>query len=472
MIGRVLERKSLMRAVESDESQFVAVYGRRRIGKTYLVRETLGKMFCFEHSGIFGETFAGELSAFRDSLIDSGLKDCPELSSWTQAFRELRRVIDASRQKRKVVFIDEMPWMDTPKSGFVSALDHFWNQWASARKDVVLVICGSATSWIIDKVIKDRGGLHNRVTDTIELLPFTLRECEEYAASKRLSMSRKEIAETYMVLGGVPYYWSFFVRELDPVQNVDALCFARGGKLRDEFTKLYRSLFKNDEGHYKIIEALGRKKAGMSREEILKTTGLLDGGTLTKNLAELDQCGFIRRYTAPGKKKKDAIYQLFDNFTLFYFKFMEGESNPDPNFWQKTSVTQRAAVWKGLAFERVCLLHVEQIKKALGISGILTRVFGWQHDADDTYPQGAQIDLLIERGDSAYNVCEMKFSDERYVIKKRYAEDLRTKVGVFRDLAAHGKTVYLTLVTTFGLARNAYANSVQSEVTLDDLFRA
>ncbi|MCQ2300991.1 MAG: ATP-binding protein, partial [Bacteroidales bacterium] len=339
----------------------------------------------------------------------------PELSNWTQAFRELRRVIVASRQKRKVVFIDEMPWMDTPKSGFVSALDHFWNQWASARKDVVLVICGSATSWIIDKVIKDRGGLHNRVTDTIELLPFTLRECEEYAASKRLSMSRKEIAETYMVLGGVPYYWSFFVKELDPVQNIDALCFARGGKLRDEFSKLYRSLFKSDEGHYKIIEALGRKKAGMSREEILKATGLQDGGTFTKNLEELDQCGFIRRYTAPGKKKKDALYQLFDNFTLFYFKFMEGESNPDPNFWQKTSVTQAAAVWKGLAFERVCMLHVEQIKKALGISGILTHVYGWCHDADDTYPQGAQIDLLIERGDSAYNVCEMKFSDERYV---------------------------------------------------------
>ena len=261
------------------------------------------------------------------------------------------------------------------------------------------------------------------------------------------------------------------MKELDPVQNIDSLCFARGGKLRDEFSKLYRSLFKSDEGHYKIIEALGLKKVGMSRAEILRTTGLLDGGTFTKTLEELDQCGFIRRYTAPGKKRKDALYQLFDNFTLFYFKFMNGDSNPDPNFWQKTSATQVAAIWKGLAFERICLLHVEQIKKALGISGVLTHVYGWRHDADDTYPQGAQIDLLIERGDNAYNVCEIKFSDERYVIKKRYADDLRTKVGIFRDLVARGKTVYLTFVTTNGVLNNSHSGIIQSEVTLDDLFR-
>ena len=307
MIGRELQSECLKEAVAKGEAQLIAVYGRRRVGKTYLVREVFGDRFFFHHSGLAKGSMDEQLAAFRDSLAKYGLTNVPALANWREAFNELERLIESGGRKKKVLFIDELPWLDTPKSGFVKWFEHFWNGFASGRKEVVLVICGSASSWIVKNVFRNRGGLHNRVTDTIELLPFTLRECEEYAASKKLSMSRKEIAETYMVLGGVPYYWSFFVKELDPVQNIDSLCFARGGKLRDEFSKLYRSLFKSDEGHYKIIEALGRKKAGMSREEILKATGLQDGGTFTKNLEELDQCGFVRRYTAPGKKKKERL---------------------------------------------------------------------------------------------------------------------------------------------------------------------
>ena len=471
MVGRETESKSLLEAAERNEAQLVVVYGRRRVGKTYLVRETFGNKFHFEHSGVAGGSMRDQLDAFRDSLLRYGAADVPELANWREAFLALERFIkEAGTKRKKVVFIDELPWMDTPKSGFVKWFESFWNGWCSARKDVVLVICGSSSSWIVKNVFKNRGGLHNRATEQIRLEPFSLRECREMCRQRGLALTDGDLAELYMVFGGVPYYWSLLRKGQSVAQNIDRLLFFRNGKLRNEFDELYSSLFGENPAYVGIVRALSKVKCGVERGAILKSVGMEKGGNAKRYLDDLERCGFIRKYTAFGKKKRDATYQLIDNFSLFHLAFIDGESNPDERFWSHSTLGPALNAWRGLAFERVCLQHVSQIKAALGVSGVLTRVFSWRHVPDDVYPDGAQIDLLIERADRVVNVCEMKYSKEPFAITKSYDRDLRNKIGTFSAIAAGRRAVHLTMVTSAGLVHNAYWNNVQSEVTLADLF--
>ena len=471
LIGRKEELKELKNAFKSEYSEFVAVYGRRRVGKTFLVREAFNYEFTFQHTGVAKAKIAGQLAAFRTSLIDCGYVDCPKLSSWSDAFNALKVVIKSSRKKKKVVFIDEISWMDTPKSQFVSALEHFWNGWCSARKDVLLVICASATSWIINKVIKDRGGLHNRVSVQIYLMPFTLKECEEYLLSRGIRISRYQILTLYMVLGGPAYYWSLLQKGKSAAQNIDNLFFAENGKLRGEYNALYESLFKNPDRYIKIVEALGDKGIGLTRQELVDDYGLENNGVLTTCLEELEQCGFIRKYNAFDKEKKEALFQLIDNYTLFYYKFIR-EAGGDTAFWMHSLNSGLYRAWSGLAFERVCLQHVGPIKAALGISGVMTRQCAWRADRKKLSPRerGAQIDLLIDRKDDIVSVCEMKWASEPYVIDKNYDEKLRNKVAAFIRETGTNKSVLVSMVTTYGVKENTYSDAVQSQVVLEDLF--
>ena len=321
IIGRKEEQKILLSAAQSEYSELIAVYGRRRVGKTYLIRETFGYKFTFQHTGLANAKTKDQLFSFAISLRDAGYDDCPIPQSWLEAFSLLSHFLKNSTDEKKIVFLDELPWMDTPRSNFISAFEHFWNGWASARKDIVLIICGSATSWIINKVINDHGGLHNRVTQRIALQPFTLHECEMFAQNRGLEMNRYQIAECYMVLGGIPFYWSMLEKGLSLAQNIDKIFFSRNGKLSNEFNLLYASLFKSPEQYIDVVTALGHKKVGMTREEIMTAIDKPSNGTLSKVLDELEYCGFIRKYSGYGKKTKQAIYQLVDNYTLFYFKF-------------------------------------------------------------------------------------------------------------------------------------------------------
>ena len=471
LIGRKEELKELKDAFKSEYSEFVAVYGRRRVGKTFLVREAFNYEFTFQHTGVAKEKIAGQLAAFRTSLIDCGYADCPELSSWSDAFNALKVVIKSSRKKKKVIFIDEISWMDTPKSQFVSALEHFWNGWCSARKDVLLIICASATSWIINKVIKDRGGLHNRVSVQIYLMPFTLKECEEYLQSRGIRISRYQILTLYMVMGGPAYYWSLLQKGKSAAQNIDNLFFAENGKLRGEYNALYESLFKNPQRYIKIMEALGDKGIGLTRQELVDDYGLENNGVLTTCLEELEQCGFIRKYNAFDKEKKEALFQLIDNYTLFYYKFIR-EAGGDTAFWMHSLNSGFYRAWSGLAFERVCLQHVGPIKAALGISGVMTRQCAWRADRKKLSPgeRGAQIDLLIDRKDDIVSICEMKWASEPYVIDKDYDEKLRNKVAAFIRETGTNKSVLVSMVTTYGVRENTYSDAVQSQVVLEDLF--
>lgn len=472
IIGRKTEQKELLKAYASEYSEFVAVTGRRRVGKTFLVRETFNYEFAFQHSGLANQNTRAQLREFRQSLIRAGMKKCRIPTDWSDAFFLLSELLDQQKiEGKKVVFIDELPWMDAPRSNFVSAIEHFWNGYASARKDILLIICGSATSWIINHVFKNHGGLHNRVTYRINLAPFTLNECEQYAQSRHLGMNRYGILECYMVMGGVPFYWSMLERGKSVAQNIDALFFAQAGKLHYEYNELYNSLFKNPEPYIKVVATLGAKRAGMSREELICEGRITNNGLLTRILEDLEACGFIRKYNNQGTKHSTAIFQLIDNYTLFYYKFLHSRAAVDEHFWSIHTNTPLRNAWEGLAFERVCFEHIQQIKQALGIAGVSTQVYSWRVKDDPVYGDGAQIDMVIDRADQIIDLCEMKFSTTEYAIEKSDDESLRHKARRFREGQKGHKAVHTILITPFGVKRNMYQHSVQNVVTAEDLFK-
>ena len=470
MIGRIKERDELIRMYESDESEFVAVYGRRRVGKTYLIREVFADKFAFRHSGLAQEGVTKQLAQFLKSLQDFGLEQRRRPKNWSEAFALLEQVVKSSEQVRKVVFIDEMPWMDTQKSGFLSALEAFWNDFCAYRKDVLLIVCGSAAAWMVKNLFANRGGLHNRVTCRIRLMPFTLGECERYAAEKGLALSRMELAEAYMALGGIPYYWRYLDKRYSLAQNFDRMFFADGAPLANEFRELYASLFKDATLHVAVIEALATKRTGMSQLELQSALGRTSSGKLTEILQTLEQSGFVRPYQPFGAKKKGTVFQLVDGFSLFHYRFLTGAAKGDGSFWMSTADSPQRAAWLGLSFELLCLQHVDQIKRRLGISGLHSGVCSWRHRADEVYPIGAQIDLLIDRADNVVNVCEMKYARGLYVLDKQTRDSLDNKIEALKAVTKTWKSIHLTLVTTNGLARTEHAQAVQSEVTLDDLF--
>lgn len=470
MIGRIAETEELNRLFESCESEFVAVYGRRRVGKTYLVRETFDGRFSFMHTGLPDATMQQQLSHFFKSLKESGCRErrCP--TDWFKAFDMLRATVAGQAEARKVVFIDELPWLDTMRSDFLMALEAFWNEWAAARKDMLFIVCGSASSWMVKKLFRNRGGLHNRVTARMLLQPFTLAECEAYTRERGIEMTRRDIAECYMAIGGIPYYWRHLAKGNSLAQNFNRMFFTESAPLKNEFTELYSSLFKNAPVYMRIVNVLAKKKIGMTRSEISGAAGMAESGQLTDALDTLAESGFIRKYRAFGKARRNSIYQLIDNFTLFHFRFLGESMSTDARFWTDTISSPRQSAWRGLAFERLCLQHLEQIRKALGISGVHTEAYEWRHVGDDIYPTGVQIDLLLDRADNVINVCEMKFSQAAFAIDKETAETLAAKIETFKAVSKTRKAVHLTMVTSAGIVRNAYANQVQSEVVLDDLF--
>jgi hypothetical protein len=363
--------------------------------------------------------------------------------------------------------IDEMPWIDTSRSGFLSALEHFWNGWASGQKNILLIVCGSITSWIVDKILNNHGGLHNRITQQINLKPFNLAECEEYYSKNNIEMSRLEMLESYMIFGGIPYYLSLMKKQFSMAQNIDSLFFAENAPLKNEFQNLYASLFKQAENHLKIVEILSKKAKGLTREEIIKATKLSNGGGLNRTLRELELSGFIRRYRNYGKKIRQSLYQLVDFYTLFYFNFLNDNVFNDPHFWTNFIADARHRTWTGYAFEQVCLAHVHQIKQKLGISGVLTNTYSW---ISNNKENGAQIDLVIERNDRVINLCEIKYSKDVFTIDRQLDDNLRRKRTAFKNETKTRKALHLTMITTYGIEHNMYWHHVQSEVVANDLF--
>jgi uncharacterized protein len=470
LIGRKAEIAILEKAKNAQKSAFIAVYGRRRVGKTFLIRKTLENEFTFQVTGIANATLKHQLLKFHTSLLKyfPTIEAAKPPKNWFEAFELLMHCLEHSADERKIVFFDELPWMDTPQSYFIAALEHFWNSWASARSDVMLVVCGSAASWMIGNLLNNRGGLHNRITQRINLEPFTLNETEAYLKQKAGVFDRYQIAQLYMTFGGIPFYLEQIESGESVTQNIDRLCFRPNAPLRNEFANLYGSLFKKSERHIAVIEALAKKLKGLNRSELIKLAKLPEGGGTTKILKELEESNFIRRYREFGKIQKNMLYQLTDFFSIFHLKFMTDHNFEDKNAWLNGLDNPQIRAWNGFAFERLCLTHTDCIKKALGISGVQTQTSAWFGASDH---QKVQVDLVIDRRDRVINLCEMKFSIKKFSITKQYAEELRTKIGLFREITNTNKSVYLTFITTFGLEPNEHAAAlVQNSFSMDILF--
>jgi len=468
VIGRYAEKELLHAYLNSGKSEFIVLYGRRRVGKTFLVREILGSDFVFYATGFPDSSGAEQIANFNKEIINYGGSNLEPAKTWSEAFNNLNTLIESSgKNGKKVIFLDEVPWMYTPKSGFLSALDHFWNRYASMRKDVLLIICGSAASWIIDNIANNTGGLHNRLTGEIYLQPFSLNECEAFYRAKGVDIPRYQVAEAYMIFGGIPYYMDFIKPKFSLAQNVDEIYFKDSAPLRNEYTNLFKSLFRKSDNHIQVIEALAAKNYGKTRDEIIRSTKLAEGGGLSRVLTELIASGFVREYFAFGKKKRDRLYQLVDPFTLFCLRFGKKRKTYNSDFWLRFCTTPAHSTWVGYAFEILCLLHISQIRAALGISGVLTDIYSWRSKKHDP---GAQIDLVIERGDQVINLCEMKYASSEYIITKTMDMNLRNKRAAFTTETRTHKSAQTTMITTYGLQKNPYQAGIPFEVKLDDLF--
>lgn len=473
-VGRNEEIKSLRKYDASEKSEFVAVYGRRRVGKTYLLQYAFHGQFDFEYTGLYHVGAKEQRKRFQDILnLASGKQEAtPE--DWFSAFDRLKQYLLAQQKEKVTVFLDELPWMDTQKSNFMAALSGFWNGWKSHECILKLYVCGSATTWMLDKLIGDRGGLHGRITRSIYLAPFTLRETEEYLNQvKHMHYGQRQVLETYMVFGGIPYYLDMLDREYPLSENVDRLFFFPNAPLKTEYDFLFRSLYKSPLNYQKVIEALASTLRGMTREEISDASGI-DGGELTQVLKNLEACDFIRSYLFPKKTTRAKTYQLIDMFCLFSLRFVQQQKNSDIHFWTKSARSGYRNAWAGYAFEQTCLSHVQQIKEKLGISGILSGVYAWSSraftDKDGNEWKGGQIDLVIDRNDHVINLCEMKYSQTEYAIDGDYAEKIQNRMELFRKVQRTKKELHCTFVTLYGVKNNNYIDIVNEQVKMEDLF--
>lgn len=470
IIGRTEEMHTLSYRYGTNQAELVVVYGRRRVGKTFLIRSYFNNQFDFCFVGAHDAPTRVQLKNFTETLRDYGLAVDQEPKNWWDAFNLLYDYLKSlPKDRRLVVFFDEMPWMDNGRNQFASAFEYFWNAHGSCLNNLMFIVCGSASTWIFSKIFRNRGGLYNRTTARIHLKPFTLGETEQFLQSKGINWCRYSIAECYMVMGGVPFYLNQLSVRQTLGDNIDRLFFAPNALLRDEYSNLIKTAVLNAESSELIIQALATKSIGLTRQEIIKKTGLPNNGNLKKVLQHLEESDFVRIYNYYGQRQRDMMYQLKDFYLLFYFHFLKDRHGPDRHYWAKTMSSPVHRAWAGYAFEQVCKAHLEKVKKALGISGVLTYTSSWFGKSADN--AGAQIDLLIERADHVINVCEIKFSENEYVITKDYDMKLRNKMSAFRYAERIGnKALHLSFITTYGVKRNMYGDIVQSQVVLDDLF--
>lgn len=469
LIGRTSEIKLLNEFASSGRAEFIALYGRRRVGKTFLINNVFYNQFAFRMTGVIDGRLEDQFLAFNDAMADYGFDVAEKPCSWMEAFillqKALQKVVD--KYDKCIIFIDELPALDQGNSNVANAIGYFWNNWASLHDNVLLIICGSSTSWMIEHVIDSHGGLHNRLTEEMHIHPFQLSEVEQYLDIHNFLWNRLTILQTYMIFGGVPYYLSLLNNRESLAQNIDRLFFGQDVKMRREFNRLFRTLYKNPNHYIDIIKVLSKSKTGLTREQIAKKLNCSNNGHLGERLENLFYCDLIRINIVREKKikKKDAIYQLSDFFTLFYFTFVDG--NSERNFWSHHINTPIINSWMGLAYERVCLAHIEEIKHALRIDAISTISYSWRSKVSSP---AAQIDLIIERADSIVNLCEVKYSSGEYHLNKDEYDKLINRRNSFISETGLRHTPWLTMITTDGIANGKYSELIQNTLVLDDLF--
>jgi AAA+ ATPase superfamily predicted ATPase len=467
MIGREYEIERLTESLKSNSSELIAVYGRRRVGKTYLIRNVFKKRISFEVTGLYGGKKENQLDIFFDELkkVSKKLKEQDKPSDWKEAFELLKKYITGLKNvEKKVIFIDEMPWLDTHKSDFRMYFGHFWNTFCEKRDDIIVIVCGSAASYMVQNVISNKGSLHARLTYKLQIKPFTLYETKAYLESKNIKWGHYHILHLYIAIGGVPQYLSKVRKGESVVQAIQRMCFDENGDLANEFEEIFESLFNHSSSHIAIVKALGQLSKGIERDELIKKSKQYGGGAFTRALDELIASGFISKYLPFDKKSKNTLYRLSDEYSKFYLKYIEPYKNQGENFWKTMFQKQSYISWAGFNFETICLKHVPQIKKALKIEGIHSISSSWSGE-------DAQVDLVIKRNDHWINLCEMKFYNSEYKIGKNEFENLKNKVEKFKNETGTKDAVVITMMTTYGVQKNEYFHQiVENNFTMEILF--
>jgi len=468
LVGREREQEILNDALISNESELIAVYGRRRVGKTFLIRNTYSAHVVFSMTGIKDAGRTIQLRNFQSQLkrASNRFKNLDTPTDWFEAFELLKMYLDKlTSKKKKVIFIDEFPWLCPQRSDFLKLFEHFWNDYCTKRTDLIVVICGSAASFMVQKIVHNKDGLHGRISRIIQLMPFNLHETRAYLRKKGIDWVDYDVIQIYMVLGGVPYYLKQLDKALTVPQNIDRLCFAKGGIMVKEFEEVLISLFTNSALHQLIIRTLATKRKGLTRKKLIEWSKSSDNGDFSNALRELEESGFVAKYEAFERVKHKILYRLSDEFCYFYLKFMKNNIGQGAGTWVQLFSKQTNKSWSGFAFETVCLKHIQEIKKALGVHIMHTISSSWDNG-------NAQVDLVIYRDDNRIDLCEMKFYQEPFEIKKRYYQDLLNKISEFKaGNNTKNKNVVITMVTTHGVKNNKYKSGiVTGDLMMDVLF--
>lgn len=476
LIGRTTEIKRLEKVYRSKEAEFVVLYGRRRVGKTFLIKQFFSgkKGIFFQVTGSKKGTLQKQLAHFSEVLSTTFSHGIPIKvpNTWEDAFKLLTQFIDTAKSKEKtILFLDELPWLATQKSGLLEALDYYWNQYWSSKSNIILVVCGSSASWLIKNIIYNKGGLHNRCTCEIKLDPFNLYQTQEYLLGKGITLNKNHIMELYMALGGIPYYLNYVEKGFTASENIQKILFAKNAPLHDEFKKLFDSLFRDAKSYVELIKLIAQRKNGISRSELESQSKYSKGGgRLTLRLKQLEQINFIQFYL-PFNKQHGEYYKVIDEFCLFYMYWIGNKRGKifTQHYWSQQIQKPTYQVWSGYAFEAICYKHIDQIIKALNIKSA-ENIASWRLITREKKKHGAQIDLLIDRDDDAITICEIKYTNKPFVITKQYAEILNKKISVFKETTKTNKQIFLVLVSAHGVKRNQYSNELLNDVITQDVF--
>ncbi|NSX83050.1 AAA family ATPase [Wolbachia endosymbiont of Atemnus politus] len=484
IIGREKETAILESKLLSKSAEFIAVYGRRRVGKTYLIKQFFSKHadVLFEQTGLNNGTMQEQLAIFTQSLSNTFYKGARMAlpKNWMDALQQLTLAIDNTHENEQVVlFFDELPWLATKKSGFLKALEYFWNTRWTYRKKLILIVCGSAASWMLENLIYSKGGLHNRITTKIPLQPFNLRETKEYLRYLEVNLNRQQILQVYMAMGGIPHYLKEVSKGLSAAQNINVICFQEDGLLFDEFDMLFHSLYEEPETYLNIIRAIAKKPKGISRKELIKVTKVAEGGRLTTRLRSLEEAGFIGGFLPLSKAKRGVYYRIIDEYVLFYLTWIEPFKEvtkraiiSDAHYWELAIKKPAWQTWTGQTFEAVCFKHANVIRRKLNVEHIAVICGDWQyHPEKNSKESGAQIDLVFDREDGCTMLCEIKYSDKPYAVTKEFVEQLKRKETVYREKAKSKKQIFWVLIAANGAFENQYLkDTIYHVITLEDLF--
>ncbi|NUX01369.1 AAA family ATPase [Wolbachia endosymbiont of Madathamugadia hiepei] len=485
IIGREKEAAILKNKLHSQSAEFIAVYGRRRVGKTYLIKQFFSKHadILFEQTGLNNGTLQEQLAIFTQVLSNTFYKGARMAlpKNWMDALQQLALAIDNNTHENEqvVLFFDELPWLATKKSGFLKALEYFWNTRWTYRKGLILVVCGSAASWMLENIIYTKGGLHNRITARIPLQPFNLRETKEYLRYLGVNLNHQQMLQLYMAMGGIPHYLKEVSKGLSAAQNINVICFQENGLLFDEFDMLFHSLYEEPETYLSIIHAIAKKAKGISRKELIEVTKITEGGYLTTRLRSLEEAGFIGGFLPLSKAKRGVYYRIIDEYVLFYLTWIKPFREvtkraiiSDAHYWELAIKKPVWQTWTGQTFEAVCFKHANKIRRKLNIEHIGVICGDWQyHPEKNSKESGTQVDLVFDREDGCVMLCEIKYSDKPYIVTKEFVEQLKRKETVYREKTKSKKQIFWVLIAANGASENQYLkDTIHHVITLEDLF--